>query len=227
MTSPRRLLAGAAGLALVVAACANSTPATASAPAASAPSVAPASAAPSQAPAASGSAAASAAPSTASAAPSTSGAPAASMPEISLTPGGAASLEATLPSSAGGVTFTKTSFDGASIPGAGMPFDSSKLDPTLKKFGKSIADVKIAIATSSSGTPMVYALQLAGVPATTFMADAGIDTTGFTQTTISGKSAWSQTSSGMTEVIYPKNDVVYMIVLANPAQTQAIMAALP
>lgn len=211
MTSNRRLV-GALGLSLLVAACGGSTASPSGAAETPGASAAASTSAASQAPAASQSAAS---------------APDASMPEISLMPGSAAGLESTLPSSAGGVTFTKTSFDGASVPGAGMPFDSSKLDPLLSKYGKSIADVKIAIATASSGTPMVYALQLAGVPATSFMADAGIDTTGFTQSTISGKSVWSQTSSGMTEVIYPKNDVVYMIVLGTDAQTQAIMAALP
>ena len=210
MTTDRRLLGVAFGFALLVAACggSSSSPAATQAPASQAPAELQAamSEAPSQAPAASTEP---------------------SMPDISLTPGGASALEGTLPASAGGVNFTKTSFDGASIPGAGMPFDSSNLDPTLSKYGKTIADVKFAIATSATGTPMVYALQLQGVPATTFMTDAGIDTSGMTQTTIGGKSVWSESTAGMSQVIYPKDDVVYMILLGTDAQTQAILAALP
>lgn len=207
MTSHRGLLGVAFGLSLIVAACGGSS---------SSPTPAPAASAASQAPAA-----------TTAASQAAASAPDVSMPAISLTPGGASGLEGTLPSSAGGVTFTKTSFDGASIAGAGMPFDASKLDPTLSKYGKSIADVKIAIATSATGSPMIYALQLAGVPATSFMVDAGIDTSGMTQTTISGKNVWSQAAGGMTQVVYAKDDVVYMVVLGTDAQTQAIMAALP
>ena len=205
MATDRRLLGAALGLALLVAACgsSSSSPTATQAPAAS---QAATSEAPSQAPAASS---------------------APSMPAISLTPGGASALEGTLPTSAGGVAFTKTSFDGASIPGSGLPFDASNLDPTLSKYGKTIADVKFAIATSATGTPMIYALQLQGVPATTFMVDAGIDTSGMTQTTISGKSVWSQSAAGMTQVLYTKDDVIYMIVLGTDAQDQAILAALP
>lgn len=208
MVTDRRLLSAALGLSLIVAACGGSSSAT--------PTPAPATPGASQAPAA-----------TPAASQAAASGPDISMPAISLSPGNATALESTLPDSAGGVTFTKTSFDGASIPGAGMPFDSSKLDPTLSKFGKSIADVKFAIATSPSGTPMIYALQLAGVPATSFMAEAGIDTAGMTQTTISGKSVWSQAEGGMTQVIYPKGDVVYMVILGTDAQTQAILSALP
>jgi hypothetical protein len=212
MTTQRHLLGASLGLALLVAACGGSsaTPTPSAAPAAPA-SEAPASQAaasesPTQEPAASDMA---------------------SMPVISFAPGNATALEGTLPDSAGGVTFTKTSFDGASIPGAGMPFDQSSLDPTLSKYGKTIADVKFAIASATTGMPMIYALQLQGVQATQFMADTGFDTSGMTQTTISGKSVWSDSSTGMTQVIYPKDDTVYLIMLATDAQAQAILAALP
>jgi hypothetical protein len=213
MMTDRRLLGVALGLALTVAACGGSS---------ASPTPPPASEAPAASAAPASQAAMSEAPTQA---PAASTEP--SMPEISLTPGGASALESALPDSAGGVTFTKTSFDGSSIPGAGMPFDSSKLDPTLSKYGKSIADVKFAMAAASTGTPMIYALQLQGVPATTFMADAGFDTSSMTQTTISGKSVWSESAAGMSQIIYPKDDVVYMILLATDAQAQAILAALP
>jgi hypothetical protein len=208
MTTDRRLLGAALGFALIVAACSSSSssPTPSAAQASEAPVATQAAESPTEAPAAS------------------SGP---SMPEISLTPGGASALESTLPDSAGGVTFTKTSVDGASIPGAGLPFDSSKLDPTLSKYGKTVADVKFAIATSSTGSPMVYALQLQGVPATSFMTDAGIDTSGMTKTTIGGKSVWSQSAAGMSQIVYAKDDVTYMILLATDAQAQAILAALP
>ena len=213
----RRLLGAAIGLALAVAACGGSsatpTPAPTQEPAVSA---APASAAPAS------QAAMSESPSQA---PAASSVP--SMPVISFMPGQATALEKTLPDSAGGVTFTKTGFDGSMIPGAGLPFDTSKLDPLLSKFGKSIADVKVAIAAASSGVPMIYALQLQGVPATQFMADTGMDTSGMTKSTIGGKSVWTDAATGMGEIIYPKDDTVYLILGGTDAQNQAILAALP
>jgi hypothetical protein len=208
MTSDRRLLGGALGLALLVAACGGSTATTSGA-----------SSAASQAPAATSS------PADSQAAGSST---APSMPGISLAPGNAGDLEAMIPTTVGSITFQKTSFDGASIPLSGTPFDNSKVDPLLAKYGKSVADLRFAmgISTSATGVTMVYALQLKGVPASEFMTALDSSTSATDKITLGGKTVYGTTGTGMSSIIYPKDDVVFMVI-ASDADAAAIVAALP
>jgi hypothetical protein len=220
MTSDRRLLGGALGLALLVAACGGSAAATPSAASqAAAASQAPAASAASQAPADSSS------PADSQAAGSSSGP---SMPAISLAPGNAGDLEAMIPSTVGSITFQKTSFDGASIPLSGTPFDNSKVDPVLSKYGKTVADLRFAmgISTSATGVTMVYALQLRGVPASEFMTALDSSTTSTDKITLGGKTVYGTTGAGMSSIMYPKDDVVFMVI-ASDKDVAAIVAALP
>lgn len=213
MTTDRRLLGTALGIALLVGACSSS----------SASPAATASAAASEA------ASQPAATEMATQAPADTSAPAASMPAISLAPGAAGDLESMLPSTVGDMTFQKTSIDGSQIPGAGSPIDTSKVDPLLSKFGKTIADVRLAIATgtgAAGGLPaMVYALQIKGVPATEFAQAIGADSTGNTMT-IGGKQVTGTSQGGMTTVYYPKDDIVFMVI-APDAIAQQVVAGLP
>ena len=222
MTTDRRLIGATLGLALFVAACGGSSAASSAASAAAstgASQAAAASQAASQAPASEAAASDSPAASM----------PEVSMPDISLAPGSASDLEAMLPSTVGTVTFQKTSIDGSQIAGAGTPIDSSKLDPLLSKYGKSLADVRIAIATggsSGSGMPdVVYAFQLKGVPASEWATqlDAGA---GGKTTTIGGKEVVGQTQGGLTSVFYAKDDVLFMV-LASPKDAEGIVSQLP
>ena len=97
MMTDRRLLGGALGFALLVAACGSSN--ASSSPSATAdPS---GSEAPSESPSA--------------------GANASGGPEISLSAGQAADLKAMLPSSIGSTQLQKSSFDGAQMPVSGLP----------------------------------------------------------------------------------------------------------
>ena len=209
MTTDRRLLSGALGLALLVAACGGSAATTPST--SSAASSAPGASVASQAPAA-------------SQAPGTS----ATIPDISLAPGNAADLEAMIPSTVGTLTLQKTSFDGASIPLSGTPFNNSQLDPLLAKYHKSLADLRFAMGVAASGTGMtiVYALQLRGVPATEFMTGLDTGTSTSDQLSLSGKTVYGTTGAGMSSIIYPKDDVVFMVV-ASDKDAAAIVAALP
>jgi hypothetical protein len=219
MFTTRRLLAGAAlGLVFALAACGGSSttttaPASAAAAASERPSPAVQPPADSQAPAASEAPAASSEP---------------SMPAISLAPGNAGDLEAMIPSTVGALKLQKTSFDGASIPMAGTPIDSSKLDPLLAKYGKTVADLRFAMGIGASGTTptMVYALQLRGVPAAEFMSQIDSSATAAAKTTMGGKTVYTNSGGGISSVIYPKDDVVFIIV-AGDTQAQAIVAALP
>jgi hypothetical protein len=220
MTIDRRLLAGAIGLVLAVAACGGSS--TASSGATAAPTTtAGATAAP-----------ATAAPATEAPAPTY--VPTATddnAPEASFAAGSAGDLEATLPDEAGGIKFSKTSFDGASLGAAGMGIDTGELAPLLKKYGKSVSDVRMAIAApanaSGTETAMVIALQVKGIPGNELLGVTGTDTSGLTTTSIGGKSVLSANAGGYSMVVYVKDDVLYEVLLASPAVAEAIVQQLP
>jgi hypothetical protein len=221
MTTERRLVGAALGLALLVAACggSSSSPSPTAAPATQAPAASEAAA--TEAPAASEAAATEAAASTA---------PEVSMPEISLTPGAAGDLEAMLPATVGSVTFQKTSVDGSQMAGAGTPLDTSKVDPLLSKYGKSIADVRMAIATGSGGAvagmpDLVYAIQLKGVPASEWATQLDPSATGKT-ITVGGKQVVGESTGGLTSAYYTHDDILFMVI-ASDKDAAAIISALP
>ncbi len=214
----RRLLAGLVGLVLVVGACGSS----AASPTAPSPTSTPGASEPaSSADAGQSEPAASDEPAT----------EAPSGPEVSFQPGAAGDLEAMLPSSVAGLTFTKQSFDGASIASAvGVPIDTGDLDPILTANGKTLADVRMAIATAMSPTSpaIVVAFQIRGLDASK-MLDllAGGSASDLTPTTVAGKQVLSLGSDMGGGVLYTKGDVAFEVILANPATLEAIVAALP
>ena len=118
MSLQRRVLAGAVGIALLAAACGGGTssPAASGGPGDSTP--------PASQPAGASDAVT----------PSPTDSPAASDAsfEPSYSAGAAPDLEAMIPDSAGGTTYAKVSFDGASLGVAGLGVDSGELDPILK-----------------------------------------------------------------------------------------------
>ena len=214
----RRLLAGLVVLVLVVGACGSS----AASPTAPSPTSTPGASEPaSSADAGQSEPAASDEPAT----------EAPSGPEVSFQPGAAGDLEAMLPSSVAGLTFTKQSFDGASIASAvGVPIDTGDLDPILTANGKTLADVRMAIATAMSPTSpaIVVAFQIRGLDASK-MLDllAGGSASDLTPTTVAGKQVLSLGSDMGGGVLYTKGDVAFEVILANPATLEAIVAALP
>ena len=221
MTPTRRLAVTAASLALAfaAAACGSSTASTTPASAAASPaaeSVAPAESEATESQAAE------------SAEPSEAGGPA-----VSFVAGAAADLEAKLPSDANGIAFSKASFDGASLGAAGVPLDSSQLDPILKATGKSVQDLAVAIATpkdtSSGATTMMMALQLRGVPAEQLLPllDSTGQTGGLKDATIGGKSVKTGGQSPFTVTMYMKDDVLYYILFADTATAESIVSQLP
>ena len=214
----RRLLAGLVGLVLVVGACGSS----AASPTAPSPTSTPGASEPAA------SADAGQSEPAASDEPATE---APSGPEVSFQPGAAGDLEAMLPSSVAGLTFTKQSFDGASIASAvGVPIDTGDLDPILAANGKTLADVRMAIATAMSPTSpaIVVAFQIRGLDASK-MLDllAGGSASDLTPTTVAGKQVLSLGSDMGGGVLYTKGDVAFEVILANPATLEAIVAALP
>lgn len=216
MAIDRRLAVGALGLALLVAACGGSSTSS-----------------PSAQPAASQPVAASPVPSEAA---QSEAAPSAveTGPVPSFQAGAAGDLEATLPDEAGGLTFTKTSFDGSQLGASGFGMDAGQLDPILKANGKTISDVRMAIATAAgagAGTgAAVIALQVQGMDASKLIdiATANQGAGGAaTKATIAGKDVLRIDAGGFSTVIYTKDDVLYEVFLASPDVAEAIVTKLP
>jgi hypothetical protein len=222
MTIDRRLLAGALGIALGLAACGGSSTGSPSASSAPVATGAPATPAPSVAEATPAPAATDAPGATASA---SGGA------EPSFMAGAASDLEAMLPSEAGGVKYQKSSFDGASLGMLGGSIDTTELDPILKANGKTINDVRVAIAapvdSASTEAGMVIAFQIRGVDAAKFMAAMGADTAAMTKTTIGGKDVYQSGAGGFGVVVYPKNDVLFEVLMASDKVGESIVSQLP
>jgi hypothetical protein len=214
VTTDRRLPAGALALALFVAACSGST----STPAASATpgggTGAP-TAAPTEPPA----------PTDEPTGTDDNGS------EPSFGPGQAADLEASLPDSAGGVEFTKGSFDGAAIAGSGF-VNTGDLDPILTANGKTLADVRMAIATPKDPTSamgmVVLALQVRGLDASQLLEFGGAGTgTDLEAVTIAGKQVQRGGEGGFGVYVYVKDDVLYEILFASDAVAEEILGQLP
>ena len=212
MTFDRRVLASAVALVLVAAACGGS-----------------ATQAPTATPGETATPAASQEPTQAAEPTAT---PEAQVTPEPTAPGAASDLEAMLPSEVDGVKFDKGSFDGASIPG-GIPFGSGEDDfaKFLADNGKSLSDVKIAIATpvdTEAGGSLVMALQVSGVPAdkiATF-AESGMD--GSEKTTIGGKEVYGAGMAGFGAYVYLKDDVVfYILAMGGPNLAEGIISQLP
>ena len=208
MIIDRRLLAGAVGVSLILAACGGSAAAT---PAPAAATAAPATAAP-----------ATTAPVTAE--------PTETPTESSLPGGQLNGLAALLPEKAAGVTFERVGYDGDQLGlfGAAAGLDSEELDPILKANGKTISDVNFAIATSADGSAgMVYAIQIEGVEATTFADAMGMDTTSMPKSTLGGKEVYGEAAGGFGVYAYPKNDTLFIVLLANEEVATSIFEQLP
>ena len=217
MTTDRRLLGAALGFALLVAACGGSSSTSPAATAtanggtqatAGAATDAPTEAAPTEA-----------APTEAAATDATSGGD-----------NGAAAtdLEALIPDKLGSTTMQKSSFDYSKLGLAGLPLDSTELDPYLKEKGKSAADLSMAVGIGSTGSPMVYIIRIKGVPASDFGPKVmSIDTTDMDQKTIAGKQVYSSGTAGMSTIIYNSDDKLVYILLASDQQAEQILQGMP
>ena len=215
MTIDRRLLAGAAGLAILLAACggtAASPAATAGAPTTGTPATqAPATEAPATDPAATEEATAEGG--------------------INLPPGGMNDLANALPAEINGVAYERAGFNGDQLGmyGAMAGLDDSTLTPVLEQYGKTVNDVNFAIATPSGGgsTAMIYALQIEGVDATQWMGAMNMDPADFETRQIGGKSVFAQGASGFNVYAYPKGDAVFILLLGDDALAEALFSQLP
>ena len=222
MTIDRRLIAGALGVSLILAACGGSSTASSSA----APTGSPA--------------AATDAPASTEAAESASAEPtelatetedATSGIEPSFVPGAASDLEAMLPDEAAGVKFQKSSFDGASLGILGSGIDTAELEPILKANGKTINDIRVAIAGPVDATAtdggMVIAFQIRGLDASKFMAAMSVDASAMTNATVGGKQVLQTGTAGFLVIVYTKGDILFEVLLASDAVAESILSQLP
>lgn len=217
MTVDRRALAGALAALILVAACGGS--ATQSPGATQAPSATQAPAA-TQAP-------------TDTQAPNATETPGSSF-EASFVPGAAGDLEALLPSDVNGVKFTKTSFTGESIP-AGVPIGDSDLEKLLADNGKSLRDVRVAMAsaadtTGGSAGSLVMAIQIKGIDSGKLSAWALTSFGNSTgqKTTLGGKEVYGTSTPGMAAYLYVKNDIVfYIVAIGTTNLAEGILSQLP
>jgi hypothetical protein len=209
MIIDRRLLAGAIGVSLILAACGGSSTAT--------PTPAAATAAP-----------ATTAPVTAEPTEMPSDTEA---PTETFIPGGQLNgLAALLPEQAAGVKFERVGYDGEQLGifGAAAGLDSEELDPILKASGKTISDVNFAIATAADGSAgMIYAVQIEGVEAATFAAAMGMDTTSMPKSSLGGKEVYGEAAGGFGAYAYPKGDILFIVLLANEEVATSLFEQLP
>lgn len=223
MTIDRRLLAGALGLSLVVAACGGaSTPSSAAGTAGTATAAPVATAAPTEA---------------ATEAPAATEAATAEATEAPTQDAGTGSagqmndLAQKLPEKAGDITFERVGFDGdqLGIYGAAAGLDASELDPILKANGKTINDVNFAIATSTNQDKagMIYAIQIEGVPATKFAEGMNQDLSTMPKTSMGGKDVYGQAEGGFGFFAYPKDDMLFLILLVDAKTAGDIVSQLP
>ncbi|HEY3335817.1 MAG TPA: hypothetical protein VGK16_11350 [Candidatus Limnocylindrales bacterium] len=212
----RRLLVLLAGAALAVAACGGSStssaaPASGTTPPAASEAPASAEAVESQAPASA----------------DTGG------PDVTLQPGAASDLEAMLPSEANGIAFSKSSFDGSTLSTAGIPIDAGELQPILDANGKTAKDVRFALATPttppSGSSPIVIAIQIQGVDAEKLLPvlQSVGDLGDLKQTTIGGKQVRAGGVAPFGAAIYLKGDLLFYVLFADDATTEAIISRLP
>jgi hypothetical protein len=136
-----------------------------------------------------------------------------------------------LPNTAGGLTFAKSSFDGAKVGAAGLPLDMTTLDPVLKANGKTAADVSYAVGTAPapSGTlaTTVMAMRIAGVDAAITAGFNNGSAAGMTDETLGGKKVKQGGSAGFWAVIYLKGDVMFEAMGADITVLDAVIAAMP
>ena len=218
MSVDRKALAGALAVLLLVGACGGSAT---QAPGAS------------QAPAASQSPIESQAPAASQEATASQQATASEAPAASQAAGAAGDLEATLPSEVNGVQFTKTSFNGGIIPG-GIPIGTG--DEDLGKFladnGKSLSDVRIAMATavgSTSAGNLVMAIQVQGVPSDKLLAWVTTGSGDMPQATVGGKQVYGAAVGGFGAYFYVKGDVAYYVLSmgGDASMAEGIVKQLP
>jgi hypothetical protein len=166
-----------------------------------------------------------------SVAPTAKPSAAAPTPGTTLAPGEdkAPDLTAMLPSTAGGVEFTKRGRTAADLAGLAVSLDRKKLDALAKGAGTGLDAVKVAEArpTDPTKSGIVLAIRVPGVDPKDIVAATFSDPKALQLVTLGGKSVYKIAASGLNVVVYVKDDVMFQVLGANSALTEAIVTALP
>jgi hypothetical protein len=221
MTQHRRVLAGAIGLAILLAACGGSGSNGSGGDATGAPAA-------TDAPAATQDAGGGEATEEPEAPEATEEAV-----EATTDPSAINDLASILPEEANGVKYERTGFDGdqLGVMGAAAGLDGEAFGKVLKDKGKSLNDVNFAIAAPAGGDTMaggmIYAIQVEGLPATEWIDEmgAGMDTS--EASTIGGKQVYGEAAGSFGAFIYPKDDTVFMLIFVDETTAAAILEQLP
>jgi hypothetical protein len=142
-------------------------------------------------------------------------------------------LAAMLPEKAGDLTFERVGYDGDQLGvfGAAAGLSSEELDPILKANGKTINDINFAIATATGGTAgtggMIYAIQIEGLDADKFAASMGMDPSSMPKTTLGGKTVYGEASGGFGAFAYPKDDKLFIVLLMDEKTASSVLEQLP
>jgi hypothetical protein len=142
-------------------------------------------------------------------------------------------LAAMLPEKAGGLTFERVGYNGDQLGvfGAAAGLNSAELDPILKANGKTINDINFAVATATGGSAatggMIYAIQIEGLDATKFAASLGMDPSSMPKTTLGGKTVYGQAQGGFGAFAYPKDDKLFIVLLMDEKTASSVFEQLP
>ncbi len=74
---------------------------------------------------------------------------------------------------------------------------------------------------------MIYAIQIEGVPATTFAEGMNQDLSTMPKTSIGGKDVYGQAQGGFGFFAYPKDDMLFLILLVDEKTAADIVSQLP
>ena len=225
MTIDRRLLAGALGLSLVLAACGGASTASSGTSAATA---GPTDAAATEAPAATEE--------------PTEGVateePAAEAPTADSGSGAGQvnGLAAMLPEKAGDLTFERVGYDGdqlGTLRRRGRPEQrAARPDPQGQRQddqGHQLRDRhghrRHRGAAGTGG--MIYAIQIEGLDAAKFAASMGMDPSSMPKTTLGGKTVYGEAASGFGAFAYPKDDKLFIVLLMDEKTAASVLEQLP
>jgi hypothetical protein len=154
--------------------------------------------------------------------------------ETTTDPSAVNDLASMLPEEVNGVKYERVGFDGdqLGVMGAGAGLNSEEFGKILASKGKSLNDVNFAIATpagsSSSGMGgMIYAIEVEGLPASEWIEGMGSGLDTGKTSTIGGKQVYGEATGSFGAFVYPKDDTVFMMIFVDEKTAAAILEQLP
>lgn len=143
-------------------------------------------------------------------------------------------LAKSIPHTINGVTYERIGFNGDQLGlyGMAIPLDQDTLGGFLKENGKNATDVNYAIATPASSDSttggMVYAIQVEGTDALKLMKAMGTDSAESPSMTVAGKKVYGAITPGIGGIFsYPVKDAVYVIFMMDEKASTDLMSHLP